>query len=132
MRLLYTSPRQENIDRVIALMTENGVETTVTNRSNWNRPSYQRFSYSQRNENRDSWPQVWISRADDYTRARELLRQLGIEPVIRHGEMLQAERNPAESIYTRREHTVTRVRRIVLLAILGIFMVLALRYLHVL
>lgn len=132
MRLLYTSPRQENIDRVVTLMTENGVETSVTNRSNWNRPSYQRFSYSQRNENRDSWPQVWISRADDYTRARELLRELGIEPVIRHGEMLKAERSPADSVYARREHTVTRARRIVMLAILGIFIVLALNYLHVL
>ncbi|GAB2569439.1 hypothetical protein ISP15_03335 [Dyella jejuensis] len=130
MRLLYTSPRQENIDRVVALMAENDVETTITNRSNWNRPSYQRFSYSQRNENRDSWPQVWISRADDYTRARELLRQLGIEPVIRHGEELRIARDPAASVYVRREHTVTRVRRIALLAILGVFVVLGLHYLH--
>jgi hypothetical protein len=130
MRLLYTSPRQENIDRVVAFMSENGVETTITNRSNWNRPSYQRFSYQQRRENRDSWPQVWVSRADDYTKARELLRQLGIESIVRHGEELRAERDPS-TVYVRREHTVTRVRRIVLLAILGVFMVLALRYLHV-
>ncbi|HTC26635.1 hypothetical protein [Dyella sp.] len=130
MRLLYTSPRQENIDRVVAFMSENGVETTITNRSNWNRPSYQRFSYQQRRENRDSWPQVWVSRADDYTKARELLRQLGIESIVRHGEELRAERDPG-TVYVRREHTVTRVRRIVLLAILGVFMVLALRYLHV-
>jgi hypothetical protein len=130
MRLLYTSPRQENIDRVVAFMSENGVETTIANRSNWNRPSYQRFSYQQRRENRDSWPQVWVSRADDYTKARELLRQLGIESIVRHGEELRAERDPG-TVYVRREHTVTRVRRIVLLAILGVFMVLALRYLHV-
>lgn len=130
MRLLYTSPRQENIDRVVAYMAENGVETTITNRSNWNRPSYQRFSYQQRNENRDSWPQVWVSRADDYTKARELLRRLGVEPIVRHGEELRAERNPG-SVYVRREHTVARVRRIAMLAILGVFMLLALRYLHV-
>lgn len=130
MRLLYTSPRQENIDRVVAFMRENGVETTTTNRSNWNRPSYQRFSYQQRRENRDNWPQVWVSRADDYTKARELLRQLGIEPLVRYGEELRADRNPG-TVYDRREHTVARVRRIVLLAILGVFMVLALRYLHV-
>jgi hypothetical protein len=130
MRLLYTSPRQENIDRVVAFMSENGVETTTTNRSNWNRPSYQRFSYQQRRENRDNWPQVWVSRADDYTKARELLRQLGIEPLVRYGEELRADRNPG-TVYDRREHTVARVRRIVLLAILGVFMVLALRYLHV-
>jgi hypothetical protein len=132
MRLLYTSPRPENIDRVAAFMAENGVETTITNRSNWNRPSYQRFSYQQRSENRDSWPQVWISRADDYTRGRELLRELGIEPIVRHGEELKVARNPGTSVYTRREHTVARARRIVLLSILGVFMVLALHYLHVL
>ena len=132
MRLLYTSPRQENIDRVAAYMADNGVETTITNRSNWNRPSYQRFSYQQRSENRDGWPQVWISRADDYTRARQLLRELGIDPIVRHGEELNAVRNPTASVYTRREHTVARVRRIALLSILGVFVVLALHYLHVL
>ncbi|MBE1161688.1 hypothetical protein [Dyella acidiphila] len=132
MRQIYSSPRQENIDRVAAYMAENGVETTITNRSNWNRPTYQRFSYSQRRDNRDSWPQVWVNRADDYTKARELLRQLGIEPVVRYSEELAAERNPVQAMYTRREHTVARVRRIALLAILGVFMVLALHYLHVL
>lgn len=132
MRLLYTSPRQENIDRVAAFMAENGVETTITNRSNWNRPSYQRFSYTQRSENRDGWPQVWVSRADDYTKARELLRKLGIEPEVRHGVELKASRDPVASVYVRREHTVARVRRIALLAILGVFMVLALHYLHIL
>lgn len=132
MRLLYTSPRQENIDRVAAFMAENGVETSITNRSNWNRPSYQRFSYAQRNANRDTWPQVWVSKADDYTKARELLRKLGIEPEVRHGEELRVSRDPVSSLYSRREHTVARVRRIVLLSILGVFMVLALRYLHIL
>lgn len=131
MRLLYTSPREENIDRVVAFMAENGVETTITNRSNWNRPSYQRFSYSQRRENRDSWPQVWVSRADDYTKARELLRKLGIEPEVRYGEELKVQRDPFTAIQKRREQTVARVRRIVLLAILGVFVVLALHYMHV-
>ncbi|HKT29123.1 hypothetical protein [Dyella sp.] len=131
MRLLYTSPRQENIDRVAAFMAENNIETTITNRSNWNRPSYQRFSYSQRNQNRDAWPQVWVSKADDYTRARELMRTLGIEPEVRHAEELRISRDPVASMYDRREHTVARARRIVLLAIVGVFMVLALHYLHV-
>lgn len=128
MRQLYTSPRQENIDRVVALMTEHGIETKVTNRSNWNRPTYQRFSYSQRNNDRDSWPQLWITRADDYTQARALLRELGIEPIVRHAEELAAARNP--SPLTRRTHTVARVRRIVLLAIAGVAVVLMLRSFH--
>jgi hypothetical protein len=129
MRQLYTSPRQENIDRVVALLGEHGIETTITNRSNWNRPSYQRFSYSQRQENRENWPQVWINSADDYTRARTLLREIGIEPVIRHGEELALARNPSPEL--RRQSVAVRVRRVVLLAVAGAFVVLMLRYLGV-
>ncbi|RDI97955.1 hypothetical protein DVT68_12735 [Dyella solisilvae] len=129
MRQLYTSPRQENIDRVAALLAEHGIECSIENRSNYRRPSYQRFSYSQRNENRDNWAQVWVTRADDYTQARALLKELGIEPVIRHGEELALARNPtAES---RRQSVATRARRIVMLAVAGAFVVLMLRYLGV-
>ncbi len=129
MRQIYTSPRQENIDRVVALMAEHGIEATVSNRSNYNRPTWQRFSYSQRQDDRGSWAQVWITSADDYTRARVLLREIGIEPIIRHGEELAAARNPSPT--ARREHTVTRVRRIVLLLVLAAFAMVVLRYMRV-
>ncbi|QNK02070.1 putative signal transducing protein [Dyella telluris] len=129
MRQLYTSPRQENIDRVATMLTEQGIECTIENRSNYRRPSYQRFSYTQRNEDRDSWAQVWVTRADDYTRARALLKELGIEPVIRHGEELALARNPTPDM--RRQSTATRIRRIVLLAVAGAFVVLMLRYMGV-
>ena len=128
MRQIYTSPRPENIDRVVALMAEHGIEASVTNRSNYNRQSWQRFSYTQRNDDRNSWAQVWITHADDYTRARELLREIGIEPVIRHGEELAAARNPTPQM--RREHTVARVRRIVMLVVLAACAMVVLRYMH--
>ena len=127
MRQIYTSPRQENIDTVVALMAEHGIEATVANRSNYNRPTWQRFSYAQRQDDRSSWAQVWITHADDYPRARALLREIGIEPVVRHGEELAAERNPTPEM--RRAHTVTRVRRIVMLLVLAAFAMVALRYL---
>ncbi|HEY1589311.1 MAG TPA: hypothetical protein VGG00_06205 [Rhodanobacter sp.] len=129
MRQIYTSPRPENIDRVVALMAEHGIEATVANRSNYNRQSWQRFSYTQQQDNRDSWAQVWITHADDYTKARELLRQIGIEPVIRHADELAAVRNPTPEM--RREHTVARVRRIVMLVMLAACAMVMLRYLHV-
>lgn len=125
MRLLYTSPRQDNVDRVIALMAEHGIETRVTNRSNWNKPSYQRTSYQTRNGNRDSWPQVWVVHADDHTRARELLRELGVEPAVRFAEELGIERSPA----VRRQSVAVRIRRIVLVALAAAFLILMLRYL---
>lgn len=128
MRQIYTSPRSENIDRVVALMAEHGIEASVTNRSNYNRQSWQRFSYSQRQDNRDSWAQVWITHADDYTKARELLREIGIEPVIRYGEDLAAARNPSPE--TRRAFTVARVRRIVLLVLVAISAIVMLHRMH--
>jgi hypothetical protein len=129
MRQLYTSPRQENIDRVAAMLTEQGIACTIENRSNYRRQTYQRFSYSQRNEDRDNWAQVWVTRADDYTRARALLKELGIEPVVRHGEELALARNPTPDM--KRQSTATRIRRIVMLAVAGAFVVLMLRYMGV-
>jgi broad specificity phosphatase PhoE len=129
MRQIYTSPRQENIDTVVALMAEHGIEASVANRSNYNRPTWQRFSYSQRQDDRSSWAQVWVTRADDYTRARALLREIGIEPVIRYGEELAAARTPTPA--DRRAYTASRVRRIVLLAVLGVVALAMLRYLRV-
>ena len=117
----------ENIDRVVALLNEHHIESSVTNRSNWNKPSYERFSYTQKRENRDNWPQVWVTHADDYTKARSLLREIGIEPVIRHAEELAAARNPAAP-EVRRQSTAVRARRIVLLALAGASIVLMLRY----
>lgn len=126
MRQIYTSPRPENIDRVVAMLGEHGIECSIENRSNWNKRSYERFSYAQRKENRDRWEQVWVSKADDYTRARTLLRDLGIEPVIRHGEELALARNPTPEM--RRGSVANRVRRIVMLAVAGAFVVVMLRY----
>jgi hypothetical protein len=129
MRQFYTSPRPENIDRVVALLAERGIKTTVTNRSNWNRPGYQRFSYSRQRENRAGWPQVWVDHAEDYAQARTVLREIGIEPLVRHAEELALARNPSPEL--RRRTVAVRVRRILLLAVAGAFVVLMLRYMSV-
>ncbi|HEV7122643.1 MAG TPA: hypothetical protein VGN24_04360 [Rhodanobacter sp.] len=129
MRQIYTSPRQENIDSVAALMAEHGISATIANRSSYNRPTWQRPSYSPRRQDRSTWAQVWITHADDYSRARKLLLDLGIDPVVRHGEELAAARN--RSPQQRRAQIATRVRRLLLLAVLVVFVVQMLRYLRV-
>lgn len=126
MREIYTSPREQNIDAVVALMAEHGIETTVTNRSNYNRASWQRFSYTQKQSTHESWPQVCITSADDYTRARELLRGMGIEPVVRFGDELAASRRPDAA---PRRNVPNLVRRFLLIAVLVVFVVQMMRYL---
>lgn len=130
MRQLYASPHQNNIDRLVALLGEHGIACSVQNVSRWNKRAYQRFSYQHQRENRDAWPQVWVTHADDYTRARELLREMGLDPAVRHSAELAAMRNPTP--LARQRDVASRVRRIVLLGVVGAFIMVMLRYLHIL
>ncbi|HVI55369.1 MAG TPA: hypothetical protein VM621_09985 [Luteibacter sp.] len=130
MRQIYTSPRPENIDRIVSLLTEHDIETTVTNRSTWNRPTYQRFSYSQRNDNRDAWPQVWVKRADDFPKARALLKDIGIEPVVRFQEELQMHRSP--DLRPAPQRTASRIRLMALAIVAGVVVVVVLKAVQVL
>lgn len=130
MRQIYTSPRAENIDRVIALMHASGIAASVANRSRYDHSSWKRHSYLQRQERREEWEQVWIVHPDDYKNARVLLAELGIEPVVVHGEELALARDT--SPVTRRRHIVARARRIVLLVLLATCALVMLRYMHIL
>ncbi|MBS0381624.1 MAG: hypothetical protein JSR56_04245 [Proteobacteria bacterium] len=115
MRHIYSSPRMENVERLVAVMAEHGIATRVTNRRVYDRSSYSRFSYA-RPGSRDSWPAVWVTHASDHTRARKLMRDIGIEPVTRFAEDLAAYRfrksggrSPAQ--------TAARIRTAVLVAV---------------
>lgn len=130
MRQIYTSPRPENIDRIVALLAEHAIETTVTNQSSWNRPTYQRFSYSQRQTDRDSWPQVWVKSADDFPRARALLKDIGIDPVVRFQEELNLHRQPDRRPPAQR--TAARVRLMALAIVAGVMLVVVLKATQVL
>lgn len=122
MREIYTSPRPENIDRVVALFAEHGIETRVVNRSVYNRPSYQRFSYGPK-EDRSSWAKVEVKYAADLTRARALLRELNIAPMTRYSEVLEASRQPRKQ---RSPETVARRVRTAVLVVLTVAVVILL------
>jgi len=86
----------ENVERVVAMLAEAGIETSVTNRRSWGGSSYQRASYSAK-QNPESWPQVWIVKAEDQPRARQLMREAGIEPAVRHAQELALSRRGADA-----------------------------------
>lgn len=122
MRQIYTSPRLENIERMVALLNEHGIETRVTDRPVYQRANYNRPSF--RDNNVQSWPKVWVANADDLPRARELLRGMGIAA-------------PAERLMANLEFSVRqahrggrwtgRVRALLLLGIFGLLTVMTLR-----
>jgi hypothetical protein len=77
MRQIFTSPRLENVEAVEQLLNEAGVETRVTERRSWARATKRDFSYADRSGSQ-KWPAVWVVKADDYARARQLLRDQGV------------------------------------------------------
>jgi hypothetical protein len=127
MRQIYTSPRMENIRRVVALMAEHGIETSISNRRDWQADDWKRFSYTARGQ-RESWPQVSVVRSEDQTLARQLLRDAGLEPATRFAEELASSRGVGDTRAHRR--LSLRVKLVVLALIAGIAMLIALTQLQ--
>jgi hypothetical protein len=130
MRSIYTSPRVENIDRVVALLHEAGIETSVTNRRAWAGHDYKRASYASPPE-RESWPQVWIVKAEDQPRARALLRDAGIAPATRFAEDLEQARSGPAVAAKKRTAIAWRIRLFLLATIVILILLNALHVLNI-
>jgi hypothetical protein len=118
VRQIYTSPRVENVERVVALLAEAGIQTSVTNRRAYAGHDYKGPSYSARPDP-GSWPQVWVVNAEDQPRARALLREIGVEPAIRFADELQRAR-AAPNAEDRRSALGWKIR----IALLGVIALL--------
>ena len=123
MRQIYMSPRMENIERVVALMAEHGIQTSIGNRRAYQGSDWKRFSYTQPGDS-DSWPQVSVVRSEDQTRARQILRDAGLEPATRFADELAASRSAGDPRAHRRAST--RLKLIVLALIAGVAILIAL------
>ena len=131
MRQIYTSPRVENVERVVTMLREAGIETSVTNRRSWGGHEYKRASYSSPPE-RESWPQVWIVRAEDQPRARALLREAGIEPATRFAEELAQSRGQTTDVIAKKRNAIVWRVRLFLLAVIALLILLnAINVLHI-
>ena len=120
MRQIYTSPRVENVERVVAMLGEAGIATSVTNRRSWAGHDFRRPSYSARQDSAE-WPQVWVVHAEDQPRARALLREAGVEPATRHADELARSRQVATPSQRR---SLAIYLRLALLGIIAILVVM--------
>jgi hypothetical protein len=123
MRQIYTSPRTANIERVVALMAENGIQTTISNRRAYQGSDWKRFSYTARGD-RESWPQVWVVRSEDQTRARQVLRDAGLEPATRFADELAAARGIGDT--SQHKRVSLRIKLVVFGLIAGVIALIAL------
>lgn len=125
MRQIYTSPRAENVNRVVELLNKAGIETTLTNRVGWKGGQWKRFSYSSGGNERDSWPQVWVVNSNDQTQARQILRDVGLEPAIRFADELAMSRSVPDMASARLAAT-KRFKLIILALVTGVIVLIAL------
>jgi hypothetical protein len=123
MRQIYTSPRMANIERVVALLAEHGIQTSIGNRRAYQGSDWKRFSYTAKGD-RDAWPQVMVVRADDQPLARKLLREAGLEPATRFADDLAAARGVGDAAHHSRASM--RVKLVVLALIAGVSVLIAL------
>jgi hypothetical protein len=126
MRQVFSSPRIENVERVVALLNEAGIETRVTNRRAYAGHDFRGPSYSAK-QDQSSWPAVWIVKAEDQPRARALLRDIGIAPATRFADEL-AHAREAKTPSPARMSLAAKLR----IALIGaIVLLIALRYLGI-
>ena len=118
MRQFFTSPRLENVERVEQMFQEAGIETRVTDRPTWNRATKRDFSYTDRRSN-TKWPAVWVIKADDYGRARTMLRELGLMESTRDAPTFGPAEAPAAAVAPdTRDRAVGRTRLLLLVAVI--------------
>ncbi|MGB3394135.1 MAG: DUF2007 domain-containing protein [Stenotrophomonas sp.] len=73
MRKIFSSQRVENAESVAQMLRDAGIEVRVTNGRSYHSKRRGQFSYlDQKDEAK--LPTVWVVRADDQTRARQILR----------------------------------------------------------
>lgn len=79
MRMMFSSARLENVEQVKALFDAAGIECRIIGGRSYKTYSRRGFSYNEKQTALDEpQPQLWVSRADDYRAAREILRQQGL------------------------------------------------------
>jgi hypothetical protein len=77
MRQIFTSQRLENVEGVAKMLNEAGIETYVSDARSYKGNRRGTFSYQQSGRGQ-SQPGVWIVKAEDVTRARQLLVDAGL------------------------------------------------------
>jgi hypothetical protein len=92
MRVIYSTPRLENAERVSTLLEERGVAVRLLFGPHHRRQSWRGADYGQAS-NPGSWPRVMVLNNGDLPLARAVLRELGLmEPAA--FERLQSDPDP--------------------------------------
>lgn len=77
MRQVFTSLRIETVEGVVRLLEDAGIEVYLANGRSYHSKRGGQFSYAEPMKLKQQ-PSVWVRRAEDQPRAREILREAGL------------------------------------------------------
>jgi len=83
MRQVFSSPRLENVEGVVQLLKDAGIEVRVTHGRSFEGSRRRKFSYS---DNDSPQPTVWVVNSADQVQARAILRDAGLLDTTRPGD----------------------------------------------
>ncbi len=84
MRQIYTSLRVETVEGVAQLLRDAGIEIYIANGRSYHSKRGGQFSYAEPMQTKQQ-PSLWVKRAEDQPRAREILREAGLISSSRQG-----------------------------------------------
>jgi hypothetical protein len=132
MRSVFTSPRLENVEAVARMLADAGIEVRISQDRSYKGNRRRPFSYRDRaNANAEDNPQVWVIKAEDQPRARQMLRDGGLIDSTRP-EFSQAisylPPSAMAPVARKHDHRATAVIRVrlILLAIIVLLTILTL------
>lgn len=127
MRKIFSSQRVENAEGVAQMLRDAGIEVRISNGRSYHSRRRGQFSYTER-QNDEKLPTVWVVRADDQARAREILRDARLldttrrdHPVAEYAFRTFPARDTGRS-------WAWRIRIALLLVIAGLVMLAVLRH----
>lgn len=84
MRMVFSSPRLENVEAVAKMLTDAGIQVKLVNDRSYKGGMRKNFSYRDPPDAEGN-AQVWVIKAEDQHTARAMLREQGLFESTRHG-----------------------------------------------
>lgn len=128
MRKVFSSRRIENVERVVAMLEQAGIQTRVTHGRSYRGGLRGNFSYRE-GANDKPVPAVWVVRSEDQPQARAMLREHGLLDSTRGDTGYRLPTLRSEAPLSREETGRKRLFRLKLLLLLAIAVVLVLAFL---
>lgn len=126
MRMMFTSPRLENVEAAQALMRESGIETKIVGGRSYKAFSRRGFSYNAKTPyGTEQQAQLWVIRADDYRKAREILMSQNLLDDKREASAPPSYRQ--DSIGVNPARKLSKLRILLLMGVIAVMVIQAIR-----